>query len=150
MGDLIWLHRPSLSNDFNSRKMFNPWVGPGQVLRVESPVRIVVLMPHRRDPRRTFTVHPDRLRRYMVPFHQPWQRPGEPLRFPLTLISKQLRRGKVHYRVRWLSIEPTPDTWLPTDQLPVHLTETYDARQRLMPTLVALVLDGTVEGEGVR
>ena len=140
VGDLAWLHRPSLVNSFNSRKMFNPWEGPGQVLRVESPTRLVVLLPSRRDPRRAFTVHPDRLRRYTVPFYQPWQQPGRPLKFPLTLLSKRLRLGRVQYRVRWLSVAPTPDTWVASEQLPVHLTETYEARQRLASTLVTVAM----------
>ena len=89
-GDLAWLYRPSLTNSLNSRKMVNPWDGPGQVLRVETPTRIHILLPTRRDPRRTFVVHPDRLRRYQVPFQQVWQQSGQPYRFPLTLISKRI------------------------------------------------------------
>ena len=131
VGDLAWVHRPNLSNNFNSRKMYNPWDGPGQILQVHSPTRLEVLLPARTQPRRTFVVHPDRLRRYLVPFHQPWQRPGEAYRFPLTLMNKRMRHGKPEYKVHWLSVAPIADTWEEASKLPIHLTETFDARHRL-------------------
>ena len=129
-GDLVWIHHSKVTNDFNSRKMYNPWRGPGQVLRVESPTRIVVLSPNRRNPRNVTTVHPDRLRRYVVPFCQEWQRSDRPFKFPRELLSRRVQRGVIQYRVRWLSVEPTVDSWEEAGKLPVHLTETYEARRR--------------------
>ena len=75
-------------------------------------------------------VHPDRLRRYQVPFQQVWQQSGQPYRFPLTLISKRIRRGIAEFRVRWLSVDPTPDSWLAARHLPAHLIAGYEARQQ--------------------
>ena len=131
VGDLAWVHRPSTTNDFNSRKMYNPWNGPGQILHVHSRTRLEVLLPARTNPRRTFVVHPDRLRRYLVPFHQPWQREGQPFRFPLAVVNKKFRHGTAEYKVNWLSVTPMADSWERADRLPVHLTETFEARRRL-------------------
>ena len=130
LGDLVWVYRPNLANELNFRKMTNPWDGPGQVLRIISATRIEVLLPTRREPRRSFIVHPDRLRRYQVPFHQSWQVEGRPYKFPLTLLSRRVHAGEVQYRVRWLSVEPISDSWVSSDKLPVHLTASYDARTR--------------------
>ena len=132
-GDLVWVHHASVSNDFNSRKMYNPWRGPGQVLKVESPTQITVLHPTRRKPRNVITIHPDRIRRYVVPFCHTWQRSDRPFRFPLELLGRRQRHGVKEYRVRWLSVDPTPDSWEAATELPVHLTELYDARWRRTP-----------------
>ena len=148
VGDLAWVHRPNTSNDFNSRKMYNPWTGPGQILHVFSRTRLEVLLPARTNPRRTFVVHPDRLRRYLVPFHQPWQREGQAMRFPLALIRKKLRHGEAEYLVSWLSVVPTADSWERADKLPVHLTETFEARLRLRSRETDDVADEIAEPEG--
>ena len=111
-GDLVWVYRPNITNDLNRRKMVNPWEGPGQVLKVESATRLAILLPSRNDPRRTFIVHPDRLRRYQVPFMQSWHVEGRHYRFPITLLSRRIFARRLQYRVRWLSVEPTPDSWV--------------------------------------
>ena len=116
----------------------NLWDGPGQVVNVESDTRVVVLLPSRIDPRRELTVHPDRLRKYEVPFAQPWNRDGAMLRFPVKLLRRRQHCGEMQYKVRWLSVRPTPDTWTSASQLPPHLIDAYEW-SRAHPTALMLI-----------
>ena len=67
----------------------------------------------------------------MAPMFQPWQRKGQPFRFPMHILSKRMRQGREEYKVHWLSVLPTVDTWEDVSKLPVHLVEQFDARTRM-------------------
>jgi hypothetical protein len=110
---------------------------------------MTVLLPSNQDPRRELTVHPDRLRQYEVPFAQPWNRAGEMLRFPVKLIKRRKQGEDYQYKVRWLSLRPTPDSWIPATQLPPHLVESFENSRRqpvsvtILETLEKLELSTT-------
>ena len=55
---------------------------------------------------------------------------GDRLQRYVEMPSRRTRQGRLQYRVRWLSVEPTVDSWEEAGKLPVHLTETYEARRR--------------------
>ena len=42
-----------------------------------------------------------------------------------------MRHGEAEYKVNWLSVVPMADSWERADRLPVHMTETFEARLRL-------------------
>jgi len=129
-GDLVYLHSPQESAKTGMRKLYNPWVGPLQVIRVLSDTSILIRCPTRNDPGAIKTVHSARLRRYHAPFAQAHQQPNRPFVFPQTLLSRRSVKGTVQYKVRWHSLRFKPDSWVHADQLPDQLIQTFDLRRQ--------------------
>jgi hypothetical protein len=119
------------------RKLYNPWIGPLQVINKINDTSILIRCPTRSDPGATKIVHSARLRRYYAPFVQAYRRPNQPFVFPQTLLSRRKLNGKEQYRVRWYSLKLKPDSWVDADKLPAQLITTFDSRkQRPIATVI--------------
>jgi len=128
-GDLVYLYSPQESAKTGMRKLYNPWIGPLQVIKPLSETSVLIRQPTRDNPGALKTVHSSRLRRYYAPFVQAHQQPNRPFIFPQTLLSRRKHRGAVQYRVRWHSLRLKPDSWVNADQLPEQLIRSFDARR---------------------
>jgi hypothetical protein len=126
-GDLVWLFDPSLSAKTGSRKMTNPWYGPLLILDISPNKTATLLKPNKHDPRATIVVNVDRLRRYLAPIGDAFVNPSI-RKFPVTLLSSKMVNGIEHFKVRWLSIKPVPDSWEPASSLPSHLINSFYRR----------------------
>jgi hypothetical protein len=89
-GDLVFLHSPQESSKMGMRKLFDPWLGPYQVIRTVGDTSVVIRCPTRNDPGALKQVHSSRLRRYYAPFVQAYRKPQQPFAFPQTLLSRRI------------------------------------------------------------
>jgi len=136
-GDLVYLYNPQESAKTGMRKLYNPWIGPLQIIRTIKGTSVLIRCPTRNDPGAIKTVHSTRLRRYYAPFVQAYQKPNHPFAFPMTLLSRRKNKGILQYKVRWHSLRFKPDSWLNADQVPEQLIKTFDTRrQRSMETAI--------------
>jgi hypothetical protein len=133
----MWLEDKTQTSKAGSRKLANIWTGPFLILEVLSNRLVILLTPTTTCPRLTSRVSVDRLRPYLVPVHQPWMTGQTQFRFPLFILAKKLVNGKTMYKVQWLSKDPVPDSWEPSDNLPLALTFMYEHRLRTQHSPVA-------------
>ena len=52
-GDLVYLHNPQESSKTGMRKLYNPWIGPLQVIEKVSDTSVLIRCPTRGDPAAT-------------------------------------------------------------------------------------------------
>ena len=58
--------------------------------------------------------------------YQPWMDGHTTFRYPLFIKAKHIRNGLATYRVQWLSLHPTPESWEPGNKLPPQLVHNYE------------------------
>jgi len=130
-GDIVWLYEPHLSQEAGSRKMFSPWSGPHLIVSVRDNKTVVLHYPLRREHCDTRTVNVDRLRRYFAPLLS--ELPGKPSgRVVQQVLARRLRNGQPQYLVKWLSIQPVVNSWVPPSRLPADLLDAFYRRNRLV------------------
>jgi len=116
-GDLVYLYSPQESSKTGMRKLYNPWTGPFQILRLVNDTSVVIRAPTPNDPAAVKQVHSSRLRRYYAPFVQAFQKPTSPFAFPQTLLSRRKSKGPLAQSSS-------------CDKLPPLLVETFNQRGR--------------------
>jgi len=142
-GKLVWLHDKSESSKAGSKKLANLCQGPFLILEVLTN-RLVRLLRHTTvSPRHEIRVSIDRLRPYLIPIYQPWMQGSSRFEFPLFILAKKNQNGNVLYKVQWLSMDPTPDTWEHPEKLPLQLNFIYEEllRNKFVPVLPPLPLE---------
>ena len=136
-GDLVWLLDIQHAAKAKSRKMNNPWNGPFVVAKVNTNKTVEIIYPFEIDPRGRLLVNVDRLRRYIAPITDALLGDKRSTCFPMSLLSRKMQNGLEWFRVRYLSLEPKPDVWLPAEKVPAYLKDSFYRRDLVM-TLSAL------------
>ena len=126
VGDLVWLQDKSQTAKVGSRKLANTWLGPYLILEVYPSRTIKLLCPSPQIPRHEVKVSVDRIRRFVVPFYQPWMDGHLAFRYPLFILEKRLRHGNIMYRVQWLSLADIQPSWESSDSLPPQLVFNFE------------------------
>ena len=124
-GDTVWLYEPQLSSAAGSRKMYSPWSCPFLILEVNNNKTATLLYPRSTDVRGTIVVNVDRLRRYQTPLLQSL---SSCKKIVQQVLSRKLQNGQELFKVRWLSLTPVEDSWVPAAQVPANLLDLFYRR----------------------
>ena len=125
-GDLVWLHTPSMAAKSKSRKMHNPWQGPYLIMSMSTSAKqVTLLIPRPENARFQQVVSVARLRPYTSPLQQLWLNHGTGWKFPHSVYERRLNNGHEEFRVRWLALKPTADSWVDASSLPEHVKQSF-------------------------